>query len=53
LRYGEGIVRRSLAEEEADARALYLVLAEIGGAGLVGPTRELPAGTFYRSARAE
>ena len=29
-RYGEGIVRRPIAEEEADARALYLVLAEIG-----------------------
>ncbi len=47
-RYGEGIVRRSLAEEEADARALYRVLAEIGGTELVGPTRELAAGTFYR-----
>ncbi len=47
-RYGEGIVRRSLAEEEADARALYRVLAEIGGTELVGPARELAAGTFYR-----
>jgi NitT/TauT family transport system substrate-binding protein len=47
-RYGEGIVRRPLAEEEADARALYRVLAEIGGAELVGPARELAAGTFYR-----
>ena len=47
-RYGEGIVRRSLAEEEADAQALYRVLAEIGGAELVGPARELAAGTFYR-----
>jgi NitT/TauT family transport system substrate-binding protein len=53
LRYGEGIVRRPLAEEEADARALYLVLAEIGGADLVGPARELPVGTFYRPAAAE
>jgi len=52
-RYGEGIVRRPLAEEEADARALYLVLAEIGGAELVGPARELAAGTFYRPAAAE
>src|SRR5207244_4859047 len=52
-RYGEGIVRRPLAEEEADARALYLVLAEIGGAELVGPARELGAGTFYRPAAAE
>src|SRR5262249_60747246 len=47
-RYGEGIVRRPLAEEEADARALYRVLAEIGGADLAGPARELAAGTFYR-----
>src|SRR6516225_10106901 len=52
-RYGEGIVRRSLAEEVADARALYLVLAEIGGAELVGPARELAAGTFYRPAGGE
>jgi NitT/TauT family transport system substrate-binding protein len=52
-RYGEGIVRRPLAEEEADARALYLVLAEIGGAELVGPARELAAGTFYRPAARE
>jgi NitT/TauT family transport system substrate-binding protein len=47
-RYAEGILRRPLAEEEADARALYHVLAEIGGAELVGPARELAAGTFYR-----
>jgi NitT/TauT family transport system substrate-binding protein len=52
-RYSEGIVRRPLAEEEADARALYLVLAEIGGTELVGPARELAAGTFYRPAAAE
>jgi NitT/TauT family transport system substrate-binding protein len=52
-RYGEGIVRRPLAEEEADAHALYLVLAEIGGAELVGPARELPARIFYRPAAAE
>jgi NitT/TauT family transport system substrate-binding protein len=49
-RYGEGIARRSLAQEEADARALYLILAEVGGARLVGPARELPSGTFYRPA---
>jgi NitT/TauT family transport system substrate-binding protein len=52
-RYGEGIVRRPIAEEEADARALYLVLAEIGGTELVGPARELAAGTFYRPAAGE
>jgi NitT/TauT family transport system substrate-binding protein len=49
-RYGEGIVRRPLAEEEADARALYRVLAEIGGTELVGPARELAPGTFYQPA---
>ena len=37
-----------MAEEVADARALYRVLAEIGGAKLVGPARELDDGTFYR-----
>ncbi len=52
-RYSEGIVRRPIAEEEADARALYRILAEIGGAELVGPARELAGGTFYRPALAE
>jgi len=52
-RYGEGIVRRPLADEEADAQALYRVLAEVGGAELVGPARELAAGTFYRPASGE
>ena len=32
---------------QADAQALYRVLAEIGGADLVGPARELDPGTFY------
>jgi len=49
-RYGEGIVRRPLAEEEADAQALYQVLAEVGGTELVGAARELAPGTFYRPA---
>lgn len=47
-RYSEGIWRRPLADEIADARALYRVLAEIGGAKLVGSARELDADTFYR-----
>jgi NitT/TauT family transport system substrate-binding protein len=46
-RYLEGIPRRSLGAEVADARTLYNVLAEIGGADLVGPARELDPGTFY------
>jgi NitT/TauT family transport system substrate-binding protein len=50
-RYAEGIVRRPLADEEEDARALYLVLAEVGGTELVGPARELAPGTFYRPAQ--
>ncbi len=52
-RYREGIVRRPIADEEADARALYLVLAETGGTELVGPARELAPGTFYRPASVE
>jgi NitT/TauT family transport system substrate-binding protein len=47
-RYLEGIPRRSVADEAADAKALYRVLADIGGADLVGPARELDPGTFYR-----
>jgi NitT/TauT family transport system substrate-binding protein len=47
-RYGEGIFRRPIAEEEADARGLYHVLADLGGTELVGPARELDRGTFYR-----
>jgi NitT/TauT family transport system substrate-binding protein len=50
-RYSEGIVRRPLDEEEADARALYRVLADVAGTELVGPARELASGTFYRPAR--
>jgi len=38
-RYSEGVLRRPLTEEEADARALYLVLADIGGTQLVGAAR--------------
>jgi NitT/TauT family transport system substrate-binding protein len=52
-RYVEGIARRPLAEEEADAQTLYGVLAEIGGADLVGPARALDPGTFYRASLSE
>jgi NitT/TauT family transport system substrate-binding protein len=47
-RYRAGIPRRPIADEEADARILYGVLAQVGGADLVGPARELAPGTFYR-----
>jgi NitT/TauT family transport system substrate-binding protein len=49
-RYSEGIPRRPIADEAADARGLYHILADIGGADLVGPGLELDAGSFYRRA---
>ena len=49
-RYAEGVPRRSLDDEIADARALYRVLADIGGAELVGPARDLDPAMFYRPA---
>jgi NitT/TauT family transport system substrate-binding protein len=48
-RYREGIPRRPVADEEADARILYRVLAESGGPELVGPAPELASGTFYHA----
>jgi NitT/TauT family transport system substrate-binding protein len=46
-RYSEGIPRRPVADEERDSRALYAVLAEAGGATLVGTAKEMDKGTFY------
>jgi NitT/TauT family transport system substrate-binding protein len=46
-RYRQGITRRPVADEEADARILYRVLATVGGSELVGAARELNPGTFY------
>ena len=46
-RYSEGIPRRPIRDEEYDATGLYRVLADIGGAELVGPARDLDKGTFY------
>ena len=46
-RYREGIPRRPIGDEEADARVLYRVLASVGGRELVGPASELDPGTFY------
>jgi NitT/TauT family transport system substrate-binding protein len=43
----EGLPRRSVAAEEADARALFKALADIAGPGLVGPARELDPGLYY------
>jgi NitT/TauT family transport system substrate-binding protein len=46
-RYRDGIPNRPIAEEQADAATLYRVLAEIGGAKLVGQAREMAPGTFW------
>jgi NitT/TauT family transport system substrate-binding protein len=46
-RYLEGVPKRAIAEEAADARVLYRRLAEVGGEALVGKGRELDAGLFY------
>jgi NitT/TauT family transport system substrate-binding protein len=47
--YRQGIPRRSMAEEEEDARVLYRVLAKIGGPDLVGPAPDLDPSTFYHA----
>jgi NitT/TauT family transport system substrate-binding protein len=47
----EGIPRRSIDAEEADARALFKALANTGGAELVGPSPELDSGLYYRPAQ--
>jgi NitT/TauT family transport system substrate-binding protein len=52
-RYLEGIPRRAIAEEAADARALYRVLADVGGPSLVGQAKALDPGTFYTPPGAE
>ena len=46
-RYRDGIPRRPIADEAADARTLYHVLADVGGSALVGPAADLDADTFY------
>ena len=46
-RYRDGIPHRAVADEAADARILYRVLASIGGRDLVGPADDLSPGTFY------
>jgi NitT/TauT family transport system substrate-binding protein len=46
--YARGIPDRDIAEEEADARRLYKVLAETGGSELVGGADALAPGTYYK-----
>ncbi len=46
-RYLDGVPKRTIAQETADARILYRRLAEIGGQELIGEAKELDAGLFY------
>jgi NitT/TauT family transport system substrate-binding protein len=48
--YSEGIPRRPVADEAADAAALYAVLRDIGGPELVGAATQLNPGTYYLGA---
>jgi NitT/TauT family transport system substrate-binding protein len=48
--YVAGLPQRPVEEEERDAAALYLLLAEAGGPQLVGASPVLVAGTYYRPA---
>jgi len=50
-RYAEGVPRRTLDDEIVDARALYRVLASIGGKELVGPALELDPAVYWRPGR--
>ena len=47
-RYADGVPRRTIAEEEADARVLFHTLASVGGAELVGSSPELDLGAYYK-----
>ncbi len=51
--YIDGVPRRPVAEEVADARALYRILAKTGGPDLVGNATELDEGTFYQNMEME
>jgi NitT/TauT family transport system substrate-binding protein len=44
----DGIPRRPVAAEEADARTLFKTLARVGGPELVGPRQELDPGLYYQ-----
>jgi NitT/TauT family transport system substrate-binding protein len=52
-RYLEGVPKRTVAEEAADAGILYRRLREIGGRELVGDAKELDASLFYDPAASE
>lgn len=48
-RFREGIPTRQLGDEIDDARIVYQLLADLGGAKLVGPSKTLADGTYWSS----
>lgn len=46
-RYLDGVSKRPVAEEAADAQALFKVVAEVGGPDLVGGATDLDPAAFY------
>ncbi len=46
----DGMPRRPIAAEEADARLLFKVLADLGGPDIVGPAATLDPGLYYHPA---
>jgi NitT/TauT family transport system substrate-binding protein len=46
-RYREGIPKRPVAEDAADAAKLYQVLASVGGERLVGKAARMAPGTYW------
>jgi NitT/TauT family transport system substrate-binding protein len=46
-RFREGIPARPLSDERDDTQRIYGILAEIGGADLVGPASAMAPGTFW------
>jgi len=45
--FRDGILRRPLIVEQADVQRLYAILVELGGAKLLGRSKELSPGTFW------
>jgi len=52
-RYLDGVPKRTVAEEAADAAILFRRLAETGGKALVGDATDLDPGLFYDPAKSD
>ena len=46
-----GIPKRDVSAERADAERLFVILARIGGERLIGPAQTLPAGLYVNAGR--